>query len=301
MKKAAILTSAAILFGNLAFGTAYAFNDVDAGQAAAVSSLQQKGIVSGIDNERFARKETISYAQSLQMIVKAFDYNLDTMKFAKPPVASGLFAQVRDDAWYADAFVIAYYNNLDIPQDVNPQATVTREQFGSLLMRALEKKANFPMIKIHLPIADEAAITPGNQGAVQRLIHYKIAELDKTGSFLPTAPLSRGEAAVWLYNALDAAASQTRPPVEAEDITLQTEKVNDQVNKVTLSRGAKPNAGYGIQVVGIRFEQDGRAVIRYTLQNPQPDTMYAEVVTEAKAVTYVPAAYKAVLEEVVSN
>ncbi|TNJ64182.1 protease complex subunit PrcB family protein [Paenibacillus hemerocallicola] len=297
MKKVIAATSMALLFSNLVFGTTYAFTDVEAGQLPAVAALQQSGVVNGIDGEHFAPKGKVSFAQSVQMIVKAFDFNLDLMRFAQPPTASGLYANVADDAWYAEAFIIAHYNGLDIPKDANPNASVTREQFAALLMHALEKKANLPMIKIYKEIGDEKELNPENQGAVQRLLHYKIAELDKDGNFSPGTELTRGEAATWVHQAMRVAAEERdRAQAAVEEVSIVLEKVNDEINKVTLSRGVKPNAGYGIHIDSIRFEQDGRAVIRYSLQDPKPDTVYAEVLTEAKAVAYVSSAYKAELE-----
>ncbi|PYI56539.1 S-layer homology domain-containing protein [Paenibacillus flagellatus] len=296
MKKIAAATMTAVLFSGLAFGTAHAFTDVDPGQSAAVHALKERGIVSGMDGDRFAPKSQISYAQTVQMIVKAFDFNLDAIRFIKAPVASELYDNVRDDAWYAEAFIIAHYNGLDIPRNVDPNAAVTRERFGDLLVRAMEKKADLPMVKMFIQIQDENQIEPGLQGALQRLLLYKIEELDKDGNFRPKSGLTRGEAAVWVHKAMRLVADHTRKPETAEEIAVAVEKVNDEVNKVTLSRGQKPSAGYGIAIESIRFEPDGRAVIRYTLTDPKPGDMAATVVTEPKAVTYVSSKYNAVAE-----
>ncbi|WP_175532595.1 protease complex subunit PrcB family protein [Paenibacillus sp. yr247] len=65
---------------------------------------------------------------------------------------------------------------------------------------------------------------------------------------------------------------------------------------MTLSRGSMPNAGYGIEINNIRFDQNGQALITSTLRDPQPDEAYADVMTEAKAVTYVSSKYNVVAE-----
>lgn len=281
---------------SLVFSTAFTFKDVEDGQAAAVSALQERGVVSGIDSEHFAPKEKISYAQSVQMIVKGLDFNLDAMRFIRQPVASELYTNVHNDDWYADAFIIAHYNGLEIPKDVNPHAAITREQFADLLVRALEKKATLPMIKMYINIQDGDQINPEYQGRVQRLLLYRIAELGKDGKWNPKDELTRGEAATWVYNAIRLIADHTQKPAATEEVSVSAEKVNDDIQKVTLSRGVKPNAGYSIEINSIQFEQDGRAIIRYTLHDPQPDRMYAEVKTEAKAATYISSQYKAVAE-----
>ncbi|OCT13638.1 hypothetical protein A8709_18790 [Paenibacillus pectinilyticus] len=87
----------------------------------------------------------------------------------------------------------------------------------------------------------------------------------------------------------------------ANEITVTIDKINDDVNKVTLSRGQKLNAGYGMDINTIHFESNGQAVITYTLRNPQPDEAYAEVITEAKVVTYLSSKYKPVAEQAVAQ
>ena len=119
--------------------------------------------------------------------------------------------------------------------------------------------------------------------------------------FNPKAELTRGEAAGWIYNAIRVLETHIQKPAPVEDVSVTVEKVTDDVNKVTLSRGQKPNSGYSIAIQNVRFDKNGQAVISYTLQDPKPDTMYADVITEAKAVTYVSSAYKAVAEPAAAN
>lgn len=297
MKKLATAALSTIVLGALSFNTAFAFSDVESGQAEAINSLRDRGVVSGVDNERFVPKGKISYAQSVQLIVKGLDLNLDLLRFVKQPLASDFYTNISNDSWYAQAFIIAHYNGVELPKDVNPNASITREQFGELLMSALEKKGNFPMINIvPADIKDADQITPEYQGALQRLLKYKIAELDNNGKFSPKAELTRGEAATWVYKASKVLAAHIQKPAPTESIAVNVEKVNDDLNKVTLSRESKPTAGYAIDITGIRFESDGRAVITYTLTDPQPDSMNAQVISEPKAVTYVSSKYKAEAE-----
>jgi hypothetical protein len=80
-----------------------------------------------------------------------------------------------------------------------------------------------------------------------------------------------------------------------EEIKVSVDKVNDAVNKVTLSIGQKPNAGYDIQIVRIDFK-DEYALITYHLTAPEDGKNYADVITEPKAVTYLASDYKPVLQ-----
>ncbi|BAU26847.1 S-layer family protein [Aneurinibacillus soli] len=202
MKKIATLTFTTLLLSSLTFSTAFAFTDLDKGQTEAVSFLKDRGVVRGMDHDHFVPKGKISYAQSVQMIVKGLGLNLNTIRFSKSPVASNIYTDIPNNAWYSDAFVIAYYNGLEIPKDVNPNATITREQFGDLLIRALEKNGDFPMVKMFIEIKDENQINPEYQGRLQRMLLYKITELDKDGKLNPKGDLTRGEAAVWIYKAI---------------------------------------------------------------------------------------------------
>jgi len=296
MKKIVAFTLTSVLVGSLSFGTAFAFQDLEPENKEAVLALQERGVVSGIDSEHFAPKGKLSFAQSVQMLVKAFQLNIDNMRFIKEPLASDIYTSVPDDAWYANAFVIAHYNGLEIPKDVNPNASITREQFAHLLVTALEKKGNFPLIKIYIEIKDEEQITPDYQGAIQRLLIYKLAALDSEGRFNPKGELTRGQAASWVHHAIRKWEQLTEKPAPVEEITVSVDKINDDLNKITLSRGEKPNAGYGIVINGIRFGQDGQAVVTYTLTDPQPDRVYADVITVPQAITYVASNYKVTAE-----
>jgi hypothetical protein len=144
MKKIITVALTTVLVGSLSIGTAFAsFTDIDDAQKEAISILKDRGLVNGIDSKHFAPKGKISYAQSVQMIVKGLDLNMDLLRFNKEPLATDTYTNIPNNAWYANAFIIAHYSGLEIPKDVNPNAIITREQFGDLLVRALEKKGNY--------------------------------------------------------------------------------------------------------------------------------------------------------------
>lgn len=295
MKKLAALTLTTLLVSSMSFSTAFAFSDLEEGQSDAVLALKDRGVVSGIDNEHYVPRGKISYAQSVQMIVKGLNLNMDTLRFIKQPVASDTYTNIPNDAWYADAFIIAHYNGLEIPKDVNPNATITREQFGDLLVRALETKGNFPLIKMFIVIKDEDQINVNYQGTLQRLLLYKLTQLDQDGKFNPKAELTRGEAASWVYQAIRFVENHNQNQAPAESVSVKVEKVNEEVNKVTLSK-EMPHPGYGLNITAIEFQGDGQAVIKYTIQQPKPDMMYPQVITEAKAETFISAKYKVIAE-----
>lgn len=296
MKKIAAFTMTAMLVGSLSFGTAFAFQDLESENRDAVLALKNRGVVSGVDSQHFVPRGKISMAESIQLLVKGFGLNIDNMRFIKQPLASDFYTNAEDDAWYAEALVIAHYNGLELPKDMNPHAAITREQFGELLVRTLEKQGNYPLIKMFITIQDGDQITPEYQGALQRMLLYRIAELDQNGRFNPKGELTRGQAAVWLHKALTFMDAHAEQPADAEHVEVKVEKVGEGLNRITLSRGEKPHAGYGIAINSIRFTGEDTALVTYTLLNPEPGMSYAEVITTPQASTYIDAKYQVTAE-----
>ncbi|MCP3775146.1 protease complex subunit PrcB family protein [Paenibacillus sp. MZ04-78.2] len=303
MKKTVAFLSAAALFGSLAAGSASAFNDLSADQKEPIMALKQRGIVSGVDGEHFVPMGKASYAQTVHMLVKGLNLNIDAMRFIKKPEASDYYTNVPDDAWYAESFVIAQLNDLPIPKDVDPNGTITREQYADLLIHAIDTKGMYPVVNMLVVFADQDEIDPKASGSVQRMVLHKLIKLGEDAKFYPRRELTRGEAAVWLHGAIKFVESHANAPKPApqEDIQVTVEKVNDDVNKVVLTRGEKPTGGYGITISGIRFEAGGRAVITYTLSDPKPDSMNTQAITEPTAETYVSSKYKPVAEPAAST
>ncbi|GAB7387945.1 hypothetical protein BSNK01_17820 [Bacillaceae bacterium] len=216
---------------------------------------------------------------------------------------------------------------LPVPKDADPQAPITREQFAHLLMQAVEKAADLAWIEIYVQIADEKEIDPDYMTSIQRLLIAHIAELDEKGNFYPKRALTRKEAAEWLQKTVRLLAAQQnekpgedRPGREPGDepvwhkpvtgkpgggpgdgvdrrVEMTVEKINGEVNKVTVSWGEKPNAGYRVTITKIQFGETGEARIYYRLETPRPGQMYPQVITRPKAETYVSSQYKPVLVE----
>lgn len=269
--------------------------------------LRDRGIVSGVDSEHFAPRSPISYAQTISMIVKGLGLNIDNMRFIKKPEASDYFTNVPNDAWYAEAFIIANMNGLNIAKDVNPTSPITREQLADLLIHGLDKKGTFPVIMMYIGFADEDQIDKPYKNSMQRLYLHKISTLDASNMAYPKREVTRGEAAVLLSNTIRFVETQLgtnnpqplqppQPPQQQQEVTLTVEKVNADLNKVVLS-SSLPNPGYGLTISGIRFQADGTAVIQYEINEPKPGEMFPMMINEAKAETYVSSTYKVIAEQ----
>ncbi|WP_134703653.1 S-layer homology domain-containing protein [Ammoniphilus sp. YIM 78166] len=182
----------------------WAFSDLQESQVKQeIVSLKERGIVKGYSDEVFAPLESLTYAQAVQLIVKGFDLNLDHIRFIKQPLASDYYTAIPNDAWYSSAFVVAHHHGLDIDQAVRADEVITREQFADLLMKAVLKTGEYAFIEIFMLIGDEEKIDPSKMDTIQKLLITKMAALDDSGNFYPDKPITREDAAVWLYRGLE--------------------------------------------------------------------------------------------------
>ncbi|MBP1991706.1 S-layer homology domain-containing protein [Paenibacillus eucommiae] len=120
------------------------------------------------------------------------------------PRASAIFANVDDNAWFAEAFINAHYNGIEMPADIDPNKVMTREEFTHYLVSAFETIGQKPMVKIApVPITDEADINPEYQGSIQRSLLWKINSIRGDEKFNPKSEITREEAAIMLFNAIE--------------------------------------------------------------------------------------------------
>jgi hypothetical protein len=210
-----------LTLGVSSFAASISFTDLATiPEADKIQSLSEKGIVNGIGNQLFAPAKPLTAAQGIQLIVKALDLNLDTVRFIKEPKATDYFAKADNDAWYANTLITASVNGMELPADLDPNAKWTKEEFTYQLVTAMEKKANLPKMKIiSTAIADEDQMTASYSGAIQRSLLYSLTALDADGKFNPKAEITRAEAAAEIYNALaylEAHQPATEQPVVTE-------------------------------------------------------------------------------------
>lgn len=300
-KPLAALTIVVLLIAALS-QSVWAFSDTKGHpNDAKISELQKLGILSGTGakGDTFDPNGKLTYAAGISMIVNGLGLNIDGINFIKEPKATDSFPNMKDDAWYSNAFIIAALNGLEIPRETKPDAAMTREQFAHHLMQALLKKGDYAFIDIYVELKDEADVNSAYMGSIQKLLITNIAKLDADQKFNPKATITRGDAAGWLYDTMQFVAKNTpvNPPDDQPypltDLALTVKAVNADVNEVTVSATA-PHPGYGMRIASITF--DGKqAVIDIEPIYPDKDKSYPQVVTELKTVTYVSSAFKPVL------
>lgn len=305
-----------------------AFDDVDADEAGdAIMTLREKGVVQG-DGQSFQGDRTLTWAEGISMIVRGMAFEPIPEGAAGPALSvTDHFAQVAADDWYAEAFLAALNNGLELPRDVDPNGAMNREQYLFLLHQALAQTGNYPFTLRLFMLADEEEVTPAYSSAIQLMLNGGFAKPDEDNRLHPKQDMTRREAAVTLHAVLafkeahDQRADQQEAgdgsdsgnasvlPDRAykdegatgldagDDVTMTVDNVTDDVVKVTLSRGEKPNSGYGIAITSVVF-REGTAEIQYRVTNPEPDRMYLQVITTPEAVTYVSAEYDVVMKRV---
>ncbi|MFP3389296.1 S-layer homology domain-containing protein [Brevibacillus sp. SIMBA_040] len=169
-----------------------------------ILALQQMGTIQGVEDHHFMPDATVTAAQGIQLIVKALDLNLDTIRFIKEPKATDYFSKADNNGWYANALIIAANNSFELPADLDPNQVWTKEQFIHQLMLAMERHGNLPMIKI-VPVefGDADQLTVQYQGTIQRSLVLGITALDTDKLLHPKDAITRKEAAEIIYNAVE--------------------------------------------------------------------------------------------------
>ena len=299
MRKRSILIMTLVAMMLFTLGqTVWAFKDVknDANEQK-IAELKKLGILSDDKNDKFNPKNKLTYAEGVTLIVKGLKLNIDNIRFIKEPKASDYFTNLKDDAWYSQAFIIASLNGLEIPKTVKASDIMTREQFAHHLFKAMLTKGDYAFIEIFMMLEDEADVNKDYMDSIQKLLISKIITLDSSNKFYPKKAITRSEAAGWLYDAIKFVKETTPipnlPEQPALDLKLSVTAVNSDINKVTVSAQA-PHPGYGLRIASIGFEGN-EAIIYVETVLPDPDKMYPQVITDVQVSTYVDAKLKPVL------
>jgi hypothetical protein len=282
------LAATLLMTGSLLLATSVsAFSDVQGQDADMTDALQRKGIIQGITKDKFVPLGKLTGAQGVHMIVKVLDLKA---KAGGSPQSSD------PTEWYASSLRIAEDNGMKLPKDFAPNGELTREAFADLLMQAVNATGNYPTIKMYIEVVDADQMNPDYANSIQTLLLMKIANLDEQRKFNPKQAISRIDAARLVYNAAEFVNKQKEAEQEMKDkVSFQVEKVNDQINKVELTRAEQPNPGYGIRVAKIEFS-GSTATVYYELLSPDPDQGYIQVITDTKAETFVSNAYQVVIK-----
>ncbi|MDQ1236973.1 hypothetical protein QE450_004471 [Paenibacillus sp. SORGH_AS306] len=222
------ILSASILsisLGSVSFAaTTSSFQDLKGvnGQDKIVK-LHDQHILNGLSDTAFAPQSSLTQAQAIQFIVKGFKLDAKTGVIALKDnqKLSTVFPSVKDNAWYTDAFRDAYKNGVDIPKSVNPTTKITREQYIDYVMTALQTVGKMPAIDVITPdIKDIDKLDPAMLDSSQLAIALGIVKLDSSKNLYPQKEITRAEAAVILYDALDYLNKSAQDKMKGQQTTI---------------------------------------------------------------------------------
>ncbi|RCX17089.1 S-layer family protein [Fontibacillus phaseoli] len=287
MKNTKIKTAAALLLSGslLLASSASAFSDVQGQDAKITESLQQKGIIQGISKDKFVPRGKLTGAQGVYMILNAL--GLQNKNDIKP-----FKNDHGKNPWYTSAQKAAEEHGIKLPDNFKWNSEISKEQFAYILDQAISATGNYPMIKMYIEVKDADKGNVLYSGSIQRLLLMKITELDDQGKFYPTATMTRIEAARIVYNAAEYVEKYKENEENAQqNVSFTIEKVNDQINKVVLTRYEQPHPGYGIRVAKVEFTKENKAIVYYELLSPEAGKFYPQVITDSKTETYVSSNY----------
>lgn len=298
-----ITLACSILAASVSFGaSAFAFSDLKGHAAESkINALHQNGIINGVTSDKFAPKSKLTYAQGLQFIVSGLKLSPDKTSGSK---ASDYFDKVKDKAWYASAFLAAKQSGLTLDKSVDPNAVMTRIQFAHLLTQALQSKGNFPVTLMYADISDGGKLSNAEMNSLQILVNTHLITLEKNNTFRPYEAVTRGEAAVWVYDAAKFVKevitpdNSTTAPAYNYEASVTLEKAASGVNKATVTVTNLPNPGYGLSIERIDFGANKTAVIYFKVTKPAAGSMNPQVISTGTAVTYLPEGYTATVKSV---
>lgn len=297
---AALALSCVIAGGTMT--SAAAFSDVKGdNNQKIVSSLQEKGIINGVTATQFKPEQTLTQAQAIQILTKAFELKKNGAEVL--PSAG--------QPWYSAAVEAAKANSLSIPSSIQAAEKVNREDFALWLYEAINTTGTYPATKMFVVFEDQDKIGTKASNAIQTLVNMNVIPRDTVGkAFNPQKAITRMDAATWVSSAVDMierakstdnenndGSGTTTPPADGwegsqmgYDPQLSVKSTADGKQKVTLTVQL-PNPGYNLKIDKVNLTDDKKAVISYSLTQPQPGMMYPQVISEGTADTIIPAGY----------
>lgn len=151
------------------------------------------GVMAGDKNGNLHPDRQITRAEFVTMINRAFGHK---------EVGPNPFRDVPGTAWYAEDIAIAYragYFAGTSATTASPNAPVTREQAVTMLGRNMRMQGGTGAI---LSYTDNTAMANWSRGMIQEATDMGIVSGYEDGSFRPRTPISRGEAAAIIVQAV---------------------------------------------------------------------------------------------------
>lgn len=181
---------------------------------------------------------SVSIAEAISMIVEGLDLNIDNLRFIKAPKVSDYYSNIPDDSPYAEDFIIAYHNGIQLARDIKPNASISRELFVHTLYSALAASGDYAWIDLFMILEDGEEITPEYMASVQRMLIAKIVQLEGN-KFQPKKSVSLCEAQIMIQHTREYIDKQQK-----KDTTPNPNLQQSQDQSASSSTAASPAQHY---------------------------------------------------------
>ena len=165
-----------------------------------IENLAGRGIVKGKSGNKFMPGDTITRAEFVAMMVRAF-------KLETTPVGS--FADVKVGSWYYKEVMTAEYFGIISSDDNNrfyPDKPITRQEIALIIFKTLEvvgKPLNGYDNSVLEKFRDKDLISPYALSSMASLVGDGIMSGISTSAIAPMNSATRAEAAVFIYRVID--------------------------------------------------------------------------------------------------
>lgn len=158
-----------------------------------LSQMVEWGFLRGDIQGNLRPESNITRAEFVTIINRAFGYD---------QVGSTPFTDVEDTAWYADDVAIAYtvgYISGTSANTFSPDWEISREEAAVIMARNMMMQ---PTVGENTAFSDGRELSSWSSGLVSTAANYHLISGYPDGSFRPQNPITRGEVAIMVVNAI---------------------------------------------------------------------------------------------------
>lgn len=282
---------AVTMFSTTAFATSVKFIDVpsDHWASSTITEMADKGIMSGVGNNKFAPDQTLTGAEFVTMVVRQF-YN-DKLGAA-------------GEKWYSSFMTAAESVGILSNTGITAEGTISRYDMAQLMYNVLKDQgiATSPLSDTS-KVADWASVPSGYQNAVSVCYNMgMLSGIDSKGTFGGNGNMDRAQAAVVMSRLIDVCGGSTTTPevpaapaeipANAKPITQLTQ-LTSKKGLETYENGFHADAGsilYGCSRMG--FTTKGFSTLTLTVRAADTDVSVYSSVTLVGQNPYLPGEHR---------
>ncbi|PRO65826.1 S-layer homology domain-containing protein [Alkalicoccus urumqiensis] len=208
---AATLLTAALILPTGAAADDHTFTDLEPGDMGyeQILDLAERGILQGLPDGSFGKTTPVNRADTAVIFTRALDL--------PPRQGTNPFPDVEEGKYYTESIVRSYEAGIFTGSgtgNYEPQATLTREQMASVLVRAF----NLEAAEGGVTLTDVREAHPVHQEDIEILAQNGLTQGRTDGTYDPKAAVTRSEFAVFSFRGIEYVAEEedTEPPEEEE-------------------------------------------------------------------------------------